>query len=84
MEDLKDVAGSHIAVRKMEEGNILEFSQLAEKYRAQRLKELCCDFILENIKTLPKELLVKLCKEMTSTLPARSWEAIWRTRLRRE
>ena len=82
--DLKDVVGSLIAGRKMEEGNILEFSQLAEKYTAQRLKELCCDFILENIKTLPKELLVKLCKEMTSTLPARSWEAIWRTCLRRE
>ena len=62
MEDLKDVAGSLIAGRKMEEGNILEFSQLAEKYRAQRLKELCCDFILENIKTLPKELLAKLYK----------------------
>ena len=62
MEDLKDVAGSLIADRKMEEGNILEFSQLAEKYRAQRLKELCCDFILENIKTLPKELLAKLYK----------------------
>ena len=77
--DLKDVVGSLIAGRKME-----EFSQLAEKYRAQRLKELYCVFILENIKTLPKELLVKLCKEMTSTLPARSWEAIWRTRFRRE
>ena len=79
MAHLKDVAASLIAGRKME-----EFSQLAEKYRAQRLKELYCVFILENIKTLPKELLVKLCKEMTSTLPARSWEAIWRTRLRRE
>ena len=64
MEDLKDVAGSLIAGRKMEEGNILEFSQLAEKYRAQRLKELCCDFILENIKTLPKELLAKLYKAL--------------------
>ena len=77
--DLKDVVGSLIAGGKME-----EFSQLAEKYRAQRLKELYCVFILENIKTLPKELLVKLCKEMTLTLPAWSWEAIWRTRLRRE
>ena len=68
MEDLKDVAGSLIAGRKMEEGNILEFSQLAEKYTAQRLKELCCDFILENIKTLPKELLAKLYK------PCLCWE----------
>ena len=32
MAHLKDVAGSLIAGRKMEEGNILEFSQLAEKY----------------------------------------------------
>ena len=59
MEDLKDVAGSLIAGRKME-----EFSQLAEKYRAQRLKELYCVFILENIKTLPKELLAKLYKAL--------------------
>ena len=41
MADLKDVAGSLIAGRKMEEGNILELSQLAEKYTAQRLKEFC-------------------------------------------
>ena len=67
MADLKDVAGSLITGRKMEEGNILEFFQLAEKYRAQRMKELCCDFILENIKTLPKELLAKLYKALTES-----------------
>ena len=72
MEDLKDVAGSLIAGRKMEEGNILELSQLAEKYRAQRLKELCCDFILEYIKTLPKELLAKLYKALPQ-LGEKTW-----------
>ena len=65
--DLKDVVGSLIAGRKME-----EFSQLAEKYRAQRLKELYCVFILENIKTLPKELLVKLCKALPQ-LGEKAW-----------
>ena len=76
--DLKDVVGSLIAGRKME-----EFSQLAEKYRAQRLKELCCDFILENIKTLPKKLLAKLYKALP-LLGEKAWLEVIKGRLQEE
>ena len=75
MEDLKDVVGSLIAGRKMEEGNILEFSQLAKKYRAQRLKELCCDFILANVAILDKNLLDQLLLALP-LLGRKSWERL--------
>ena len=65
MEDLKDAVGSLIATKQMNKDNILEVSQMAEKYSAQKLKELCYEFIFKNLKTLDKKLLM----ELNETLP---------------
>ena len=40
MEDLKDAVGALIATKHITTINILEVSQMAEKYRAQKLKEM--------------------------------------------
>ena len=37
--------------KRLEIGNILEISSLAEDHRALHLKDLCCKFILANIET---------------------------------
>ena len=65
MEDLKNAVGCLIATKQMNKDNILEVSQMAEKYSAQKLKELCYEFIFKNLKTLDKKLLM----ELNETLP---------------
>ena len=60
MEDLKDAVGPLISKKETNKDNILEISKMAEKYSAQKLKELCCEFIFKNLKTLDKEVLIKL------------------------
>ena len=66
MEDLKDAVGSLIATKQMiNKDYILEVSKMAEKYSAQKLKELCYEFIFQNLKTLDKKLLM----ELYETLP---------------
>ena len=64
MEDLKNAVGSLIASKHMNTDNILEVSQMAEKYSAQKLKELCCEFIFKNLKTLDKKMLMELHKDL--------------------
>ena len=65
MEDLKDAAGSLIATKHTSKDNILEVAKTAEKYNAQKLKELCYQFIFQNLNTLDKNLLM----ELYETLP---------------
>merc|ERR550519_353691 len=65
MEDLKNAVGSLIATKHTNKDNILEVSQMAEKYSAQKLKELCCEFIFQNLKTLDEKVLM----ELYETLP---------------
>ena len=60
MEDLKDTVGALIATKHMRLPDILEVSQVAEKYRAQKLKEMCCKTVFKNIKLLDKKLLMEL------------------------
>ena len=60
MEDLKDAVGPLIFKKETNRDNILEISKMAEKYSAQKLKELCCQFIFKNIKTLDKKTLMEL------------------------
>ena len=45
MKELKDAVGSLIASKEMNKEHILGISQMAEKYNAQKLKEMCCRFI---------------------------------------
>ena len=72
MEDLKDAVGSHVASKQMNQDNILEISQMAEKYSAQRLKERCNEFIFHNLQTLDKKLLMELYEALPS-IGKRSW-----------
>ena len=64
MEDLKDAVGFLIAGKHTSKANILEISQMAEKYRAHKLKVLCCEFIFQNLKTLDKKMLMELHKDL--------------------
>ena len=64
MEDLKDAVGSLIISKHTDIGNILEVSQMAEEYRSQKLKELCCEFIFQNLQNLDKETLMELYKAL--------------------
>ena len=48
MEDLK-VAVAPLLSKQLTTKNILYTSRMAEKYNALRLKEVCCDFILEKL-----------------------------------
>ena len=54
MQDLKEALAPHLG-RDLAIGNVLHRSILAEKYGAEKLKEMCCDFILSNIKQIDKE-----------------------------
>ena len=60
MTDLKDAVGSLIGSKQMNKENILGIFQMAERYSAQKLKEMCCRFIFQNLQTLDKELLTQL------------------------
>ena len=51
MDDLKSVVALLIG-KQLNMNNIQEISELAEKHRALKLKELCCDFILTDIDKL--------------------------------
>merc|ERR1712126_576041 len=61
MEDLKDAVGPLISTTI---DNILEISEMAEKYSSQKLKEMCCEFIFQNIDTLDKQMLIELNKAL--------------------
>ena len=79
MEDLKDAVGSLIATKHTNKNNILKISQMAEKYRAQKLSDVCYAFIFQNLKTLDKKLLM----ELYETLPLLG-EKAWQERIRKE
>ena len=51
MDDLKSVVALLIG-KQLNMNNIQEISELAEKHRALKLKQLCCDFILTDIDKL--------------------------------
>ena len=53
VEDLKDAIATHMGL-KLDEDNILDIYPLAEKYTAQRLKEMCSNFILTSISITKK------------------------------
>ena len=61
MEDLKDAVGQLIRTTK---DNILEISKMAEMYSAQKLKEMCCEFIFQNLNTLDRQMLIELNKAL--------------------
>ena len=62
MEDLKDAVGSLIASRHTSKQNILEVSELAEKFSNKKLKEICCNFVFQNLDILDKNKLTELCE----------------------
>ena len=72
MEDLKDAVASLIANKQTNKDNIMEISQMAEKYSAQKLKEMCCEFIFKNLNTLDKKMLVEL-NEVMPLLGEKAW-----------
>ena len=49
MEDLKDVVVVRLIGRQLTIDNIQEICELAVKYTASKLKEVCCDFIFSDI-----------------------------------
>ena len=51
MADLKDAVGSLIP-KHWNPNNILALSHLAEKYKAEKMQQMCCDFILVNLAIL--------------------------------
>ena len=50
----------------------MEISQMAEKYSAQKLKEMSCEFIFKNLNTLDKKMLVEL-NEVMPLLGEKAW-----------
>ena len=72
MEDLKDAVASLIANKQTNKDNIMEISKMAEKYCAQKLKEMCCEFIFKNLNTLDKKMLVEL-NEVMPLLGEKAW-----------
>ena len=75
MEDLKDVMAPHLA-KQLREANVLEKSQLAEKYGAKRLKEICCDFVLANLDNINKAMLDELSQTLAPLLGKRALESL--------
>ena len=59
MEDLK-VALAPLLGKRLNEGNVLEISVLAERHSAQDLLDVCSDFILNNKTDLIGELFAAL------------------------
>jgi len=74
MEDLKNAVGSLIATKHTNKVNILEVSQMAEKYSANKLKELCCEFIFKNLKTLDEKVLMDLYETLPLPLGEKAWQ----------
>ena len=72
MEDLKDAVGSLIASKHTRDDTILEVSQMAEKYSAQKLKDLCYEFIFEIHQDLDKNVLMELYETLPS-LGEKAW-----------
>ena len=60
----------------MSAGNILEKSQLAEKFGGNKLKEICCDFILANLDKINKALLAELFQTLLPLLGKRALEKL--------
>ena len=65
MDDLKDAAGSLIGTKQTNKHNILEIYELAEKYSNKKLKEMCYQFVFQNLKILNKNQMT----ELTESLP---------------
>ena len=65
MDDLKDAVGSFIANKLTTPNNILEIAELAEKYSNKKLKEMCYQFVFQNLKILNKNQMT----ELTESLP---------------
>ena len=57
MEDLKDVVVVRLIGRQLTIDNIQEICELAVKYTASKLKEVCCDFIFSDIADKDQPLL---------------------------
>ena len=74
MEDLKDAVSSHVS-KHWNETNILALSQLAEKYKAEKMQEMCCDYILVNLDILGKSLLDQLFMALP-LLGRKSWDRL--------
>ena len=53
MEDLKDAVAPHLA-KQLSKDNILETTNMAEKYSAEKLMDICTDFLHANIGDLDK------------------------------
>ena len=80
MEDLKNAVGSLIATKHTNKDNILEVSQMAEKHSAQKLKELCCEFIFQNLKTLDEKVLMELF-EVLPLVGEKAWKELVKGRV---
>ena len=65
MDDLKDAVGSFIANKLTTPNNIIEIAELAEKYSNKKLKEMCYQFVFQNLKILNKNQMT----ELTESLP---------------
>ena len=75
MDDLKDAVAPHIG-KQLSAGNILEKSQLADKFGGNKLKEICCDFILANLEKINKALLDELFQALLPLLGKRALEKL--------
>jgi len=78
LDDLKDLVGAFISkelVQKPPGTRILAFSQLAEKYSAQKMQEACCDHLLDNFSQFDKEVLDELFLALPM-LGKKAWEKL--------
>merc|ERR1712013_212445 len=74
MEDLKGAVALHVS-NHWNETNILALSQLAEKYKAEKMQVVCCDYILINLDILGKNLLDQLFMALP-LLGRKSWDRL--------
>ena len=66
MDDLKEAVASLIATNQTTPNNIVEIAELAQKFSNEKLKEMCCDFIFQNLDILNKKKLAELCEALPS------------------
>jgi len=59
MEGLKDAAGFRIG-KELNEENVFDTSQLADKFRAMTLSEQCAEFLFDNARTIEDDKLAEM------------------------
>jgi len=89
MEGLKDAAGFRIG-KELNEENVFDTSQLADKFRAMTLSEQCAEFLFDNASTIEDDKLAELkegtvmaslAKKFVMESKKQKWKDSWMTKL---